>query len=101
MEIVQVYSDHGHSGLNIAGREGLNRLMADVEEKRADFTSLLIYDVSRWGRFQDVDESAYYEYVLILPELQRLRRVAAGNVHWPGTVRRGSISALCTMGEGF
>jgi DNA invertase Pin-like site-specific DNA recombinase len=64
MEIVQVYSDHGRSGLNIAGREGLNRLMADVEAKRTDFTSLLVYDVSRSGRFQDVDESAYYEYVL-------------------------------------
>ena len=64
MEIVQVYSDHGRSGLNIAGRDGLNRLMADVENKRVDFTSLLVYDVSRWGRFQDVDESAYYEYVL-------------------------------------
>jgi DNA invertase Pin-like site-specific DNA recombinase len=50
MEIVQVYSDHGRSGLNIAGREGLNRLMADVEAKRADFTSMLVYDVSRWGR---------------------------------------------------
>ena len=64
MEIVQEYSDHGRSGLNIAGREGLNQLMADVEAKRTTFTSLLVYDVSRWGRFQDVDESAYYEYVL-------------------------------------
>jgi DNA invertase Pin-like site-specific DNA recombinase len=64
MDIVQVYSDHGRSGLNIAGREGLNQLMSDVEAKRTDFTSLLVYDVSRWGRFQDVDESAYYEYVL-------------------------------------
>ena len=31
MEIVWEYSDHGRSGLNIAGREGLNRPMADVE----------------------------------------------------------------------
>jgi predicted site-specific integrase-resolvase len=30
MEIVQEYSDHGRSGLNIAGRNGLNQLMADV-----------------------------------------------------------------------
>jgi DNA invertase Pin-like site-specific DNA recombinase len=52
MEIVQDYSDHGRSGLNIAGREGLNQLMADVEAKRTNFTSLLVYDVSRWGRFQ-------------------------------------------------
>jgi predicted site-specific integrase-resolvase len=64
MEIIQEYSDHGRSGLNIAGREGLNQLMDDVEAKRTSFTSLLVYDVSRWGRFQDVDESAYYEYVL-------------------------------------
>ena len=52
MEIVQDYSDHGRSGLNIAGREGLNQLMADVEAKRTNFTSLLLCDVSRWGRFQ-------------------------------------------------
>ena len=36
--------------------------MSDVENKRVNFTSLLVYDVSRWGQFQDVDESAYYEY---------------------------------------
>ena len=32
MEIVHEYSDHGRSGLNIAGRDGLNQLMADVED---------------------------------------------------------------------
>lgn len=64
MEIVREYSDHGRSGLNIAGREGLNQLMLDVENQHIDFSALLVYDVSRWGRFQDVDESAYYEYVL-------------------------------------
>jgi DNA invertase Pin-like site-specific DNA recombinase len=64
MEVVREYSDFGRSGLNIAGREGLNQLMADVENKQTDFSALLVYDVSRWGRFQDVDESAYYEYVL-------------------------------------
>jgi DNA invertase Pin-like site-specific DNA recombinase len=37
MEIVQEYSDHGRSGLNIAGRERLNQLMSDVESKRTDF----------------------------------------------------------------
>jgi DNA invertase Pin-like site-specific DNA recombinase len=64
MEIVKVYSDHSRSGLNIAGRESLNQLVLDAENHRVDFTALLVYDVSRWGRFQDVDESAYYEYVL-------------------------------------
>jgi DNA invertase Pin-like site-specific DNA recombinase len=64
MEIVQTYSDHGRSGLNIAGRDGLSQLVEDVEEGQVAVSALLVYDVSRWGRFQDVDESAYYEYVL-------------------------------------
>jgi len=30
---------------------------------QADFEYILVYDVSRWGRFQDVDESAHYEFI--------------------------------------
>jgi DNA invertase Pin-like site-specific DNA recombinase len=41
----------------------LQRLIADVESAQADFKLILVYDVSRWGRFQDADESAYYEYI--------------------------------------
>jgi DNA invertase Pin-like site-specific DNA recombinase len=41
MEIVQAYSDHGRSGLNITGREGFNRLMSDVENRRAEFSARL------------------------------------------------------------
>jgi hypothetical protein len=47
MEIVREYSDHGRSGLNIAGREGLNSLLADVEGKRTDLSALLVYGVRR------------------------------------------------------
>lgn len=64
MEITRTYSDHGRSGLNISGRDGLRQLLKDVESGTADFNAVLVYDVSRWGRFQDVDESAYYEYIL-------------------------------------
>ena len=38
-------------------------LITDVRLGRADFDHILVYDVSRWGRFQDVDESAYYEFM--------------------------------------
>lgn len=62
-EIVRTYADEGKSGLNVAGRESLRRLIADVQEQQADFDVILVYDVSRWGRFQDADESAYYEYL--------------------------------------
>ena len=41
----------------------LKQLIEDVQSKKADFTTILVYDVSRWGRFQDADESAYYEYI--------------------------------------
>lgn len=63
MEIVRTYSDAAKSGLNLEGREGLRQLLRDVETGNADYTEILVYDVSRWGRFQDADESAYYEYI--------------------------------------
>lgn len=60
-EIVRTYADEGKSGLNIGGRFALQQLLEDVEAGRADFSALLVYDVSRWGRFQDPDEAASYE----------------------------------------
>ena len=62
IEIVRTYADAGKSGLKIEGRDALRQLIEDVEAGNADFTMVLVYDVSRWGRFQDADESAYYEY---------------------------------------
>ncbi|MBT7268411.1 MAG: recombinase family protein [Rhodospirillaceae bacterium] len=63
MEIIKTYSDSGKSGLNIKGRDALRQLIEDVESGNADFKAILVYDISRWGRFQDADESAYYEYI--------------------------------------
>jgi len=62
-EIVRTYADHGKSGLRIEGRDALKELLSDVESGGAGFRAILVYDVSRWGRFQDADESAYYEYI--------------------------------------
>jgi len=63
IEIVRTYADAGKSGLSLDGRDGLKQLIEDVQNKTADFTTILVYDISRWGRFQDADESAYYEYI--------------------------------------
>lgn len=60
--IVKTYADEGRSGLRLDGRAALKQLIADVQSGNADFAAILVYDVSRWGRFQDADESAYYEY---------------------------------------
>src|SRR5205823_5590411 len=45
------------------GRNGLQQLISDVDSGKADFTTILVYDVSRWGRFQDADESAHLEFI--------------------------------------
>ena len=63
IEVVRTYADEGKSGLNIGGRLSLQKLIKDVEAGPVDFQMILVYDVSRWGRFQDADESAYYEYI--------------------------------------
>jgi len=63
IEIVKTYADDGKSGLVIGGRAALQKMIADVEAGAAGFNVILVYDVSRWGRFQDADESAYYEYL--------------------------------------
>ena len=57
IEIVRTYADEGKSGLRIDGRQALQRLIGDVQSGEADFQVILVYDVSRWGRFQDADES--------------------------------------------
>ena len=63
IEIVRTYADEGKSGLRLDGRDALKQLIEDVQTGKADFRTILVYDVSRWGRFQDADESAYYEYI--------------------------------------
>jgi DNA invertase Pin-like site-specific DNA recombinase len=59
--VVQTYLDEGRSGLSIDGRPAFRQLLQDVQSGDANFSAILVYDVSRWGRFQDVDEGAYYE----------------------------------------
>ena len=62
IEIVKTYTDEGKSGLSIFGRTGLQKLLREVGSGRADFNLILVYNISRWGWFQNADEGAYYEY---------------------------------------
>ena len=63
LQIRRVFEDSGRSGLRLDGREALQNLMAEVQSGQSDFKAILVYDVSRWGRFQDADEGAYHEHV--------------------------------------
>ena len=63
IEVVKTYLDEGRSGVTLKGRYGLQQLLADVKSEERAFSKILVYDVSRWGRFPDTDESAHYEYL--------------------------------------
>ena len=62
-KIVQNYEDSGKSGLVLKHRDGLVKLLRDVLSGSISYKAILVYDISRWGRFQDADESAYYEFI--------------------------------------
>lgn len=62
-EIIKTYIDEAKSGLALKPRLGLAKLLNDVVSEPQPFKAILVYDISRWGRFQDVDESAYYEFL--------------------------------------
>ena len=67
--IVRSFIDAGKSGVGIHGRDALQDLLRTVESGQADFSTILVYDVSRWGRFQEPDEGAYYEFRCILANI--------------------------------
>jgi DNA invertase Pin-like site-specific DNA recombinase len=61
--VAKTYSDAARSGLLLKNRDGLKQLLKDVMDGQQEFRTILVYDVSRWGRFQDTDEAAHYEYM--------------------------------------
>src|ERR1700739_4417383 len=61
-EIVNPYPDAAKTGVVLKRRLGLRQLLQDVVNPDArTYKAILVYDVTRWGRFQDTDESAHYE----------------------------------------
>jgi DNA invertase Pin-like site-specific DNA recombinase len=64
LEIIHEEADEGISGL-LADRPGFGRIFTDwIENPQApSFQYILVYDVSRWGRFQDQDQAAHYVYL--------------------------------------
>jgi DNA invertase Pin-like site-specific DNA recombinase len=63
MSVVREYRDEGRSGLTIEHRPGLTALMEDIRSGGAAFDAILVLDVTRWGRFQNTDEGAFYEFM--------------------------------------
>ncbi|EOA2960729.1 MULTISPECIES: recombinase family protein [Enterobacterales] len=64
MEILYTYDDAGKSGVSTTGRHDFNKLVNDVLTKEINIDAVLVYDVSRFGRFKDPQEGIYYKYLL-------------------------------------
>jgi predicted site-specific integrase-resolvase len=62
-EIIDTYADPGKSGLSLRGRRALQKLLSDALNPDRRFDAILVLDVSRWGRFQDPDQAAHYEFI--------------------------------------
>ena len=62
MELVATYSDEARSGLRYDTRPGMQQMLADAQKADSSFDAILVYDISRWGRFQDQDEAAALEF---------------------------------------
>ncbi len=60
VEIIREFADHGKSGLTAEDRPAFTEMMDEWVKKKDDFEYVLCLDVSRWGRFQDLDLSAQY-----------------------------------------
>ena len=61
--VVTTYRDSAKSGVVLKHRSGLRELLKDVMSGCCRFEAILVYDVTRWGRFQDNDEAAHYEFM--------------------------------------
>jgi len=121
LQILRVFEDSGRSGLRLDGREALQNLMAEVQSGQADFKAILVYDVSRWGRFQDADEGAYHEHVCSRAGirvhycgeqfendgsigsnlLKTVKRVIRDRIHDPALVFSAARAPLARLGASF
>jgi hypothetical protein len=60
VHIIHEFADADKSGLNAEGRPAFTEMMEEWVKKRSDFDYVLCLDVSRSGRFQDIDLSAQF-----------------------------------------
>ncbi|WP_241573689.1 recombinase family protein [Rosenbergiella nectarea] len=63
-EIIYTYDDAGKSGVTASGRHDFNKLINDIIYKEISIDAVLVYDVSRFGRWEDPLEGLYYKYLV-------------------------------------
>lgn len=60
LEIIKYFEDEGRSGRNAEERPAFMEMM-EYAKAHNDFKFILVYDVSRWGRFENPKEATYWE----------------------------------------
>lgn len=63
LALLRCYTDDAVSGTSTAGRKAFQRMMEDAQGDGRDFTTVVVYDVKRFGRV-DNDEAGYYRHLL-------------------------------------
>ncbi len=59
MEIVGEYSDEGHSGKNIKGRQEFMRMLNDIEDCKDGVDFVLVFKLSRLAEMQRMCSALY------------------------------------------
>ena len=92
--ITKTYTDGARSGVVLKRRNGLRQLLQDVMSGQATYRAILVYDVSRWGRFQDhLSEAAHRELIRKTSRYSRSLAVVSRSLN-DGSVQNALMKAL-------
>ena len=80
--IVKTYADLGKSGVLVNNRKALRELLRDVVNGDAEYRAILVYDVSRWGRFSNNDEAAHYEFLCSRSTYKKIKNPNSVGEHY-------------------
>lgn len=63
ISLLRFYTDDAISGTSSVGRKAFQQLMADAQKASCEFSTVVVYDVKRFGRVGN-DEAGYYRHLL-------------------------------------
>jgi len=92
--VVRTYADSAKSGVGIKRRSGLRQLLQDAISGNAVYAAILVYDVSRWGRFVPEKSESFPPCVESVPNFGPRRRRARGCANMQETARGSRVETL-------
>jgi len=71
--IIREYIDEACTGTAVEYRPSFQQMVAEIEAGNADFEAVLVYDMSRFGRFQIETEGPYYQHKLRMQQIRLIQ----------------------------